>query len=65
MIAQKSDLAFRPRDFSDVESEFSDLEPSPYITSGVFFLSPNRIVNGAGCHFLSLGPSRQSATNQS
>ena len=65
VIAQKSDLAFRPRDFSAVESEFSDLEPSPDLTSGVLFLNPNLIVNDAGCHFLSLGPSRQSAIDQS
>jgi len=64
-IIHKSGLSFRPRHFNAVLEEFADLAPASDRKSGVLFLSPNLIEDGAGCNFLSLGKTRQAAISQS
>ncbi len=64
-IVHKTGLSFRPRHFDAVIAEFADLAPRPNRKSGVLFLSPNLIADGAGCNFLSFGKTRQAAITQS
>jgi len=65
VIVQDSGLTFRPRSFSGIEEEFDDQFPSSDLTSGVVFLSPNLIEDGAGCHNLAFRPSRKAAISRS
>ncbi len=64
VIVQKIDPAFRRRSFGEVIEGFADLALSPDMKSGVLFLSPNLIEDGAGCSFLSFGATRRAAMAQ-
>jgi hypothetical protein len=65
VIVQKNGLNLRPRPFRDVWTAFADAAPRPEQARGTVFLSPNRIVEGTGCHFLLVERTQGSAIENS
>ncbi len=63
-IVQEEGDQYPPRMFSRILEDFSELEPTFDLQSGVLFLSPHLMEAGAGCHILSFGPDLLTAERQ-
>jgi hypothetical protein len=65
VIVQRGGLYVRPRPFQAVRAVFDQPAPKSNPAFGSVCLSPNRLADGTGYHFLSFGPNRRVAVENS